>query len=219
MSAQIRSARSRYSGDPGLFDVIGKIAGAIGKTAVGAVGGLISGGPVGAIGGAVSGLAGAIGIKSGGAAQAVPVSKATSVTLSSAASLPISKNSFTGALPSASLPGTGLQIPTITPTSAGAGASISPTGQLCLRGYHLNKSEYFHKRLGMVVQPGTACVKNRRMNPLNPRAASRAMRRLDGFSRATRSVERMMIKLARKNAPRGRSGGGRKSGGCGCRKR
>lgn len=216
MSAQIRSARSRYSGDPGLFDVIGKVVGGIGKIAGGAIGGLLSGGPIGAIGGAVSGLAGAIGVKSGGAAQAVPVSKATLPTVSG-------KNTF--ALPQASaLPGTGLQIPTITPvgtsSAPSSGASIGANGQLCLRGYHLNKSEYFHKRLQMVVQPGTACVKNRRMNPLNPRAASRAMRRLDGFSRATKSVERMMIKLARKNAPRGSRGfSGRKSGGCGCRKR
>ena len=49
----------------------------------------------------------------------------------------------------------------------------------CPSGYHLNKGTYW--TLQGVVYPGTRCVKNRRMNPLNPRALRRAIRREGSF--------------------------------------
>lgn len=49
----------------------------------------------------------------------------------------------------------------------------------CPSGFHLNKGTYW--TLQGVVYPGTRCVKNRRMNPLNPRALRRAIRREGSF--------------------------------------
>jgi len=56
----------------------------------------------------------------------------------------------------------------------------------CPRGYHFNKAG----------QPW--CVRNRRMNPLNPRALSRASRRIGGFARAVkraRTIKRVVKSL------------------------
>jgi len=52
-------------------------------------------------------------------------------------------------------------------------------------GYHWNKGTYWTKQ--GVVFAGTKLVKNRRMNPLNPRALSRAIRRGDTFVRFAKS--------------------------------
>jgi hypothetical protein len=57
-----------------------------------------------------------------------------------------------------------------------------PDGQLCqLKGYHVNRGRYY-TRAG-VVEPGTKCVKNRRMNVLNPKALRRGLRRAFGFKK------------------------------------
>ncbi len=48
----------------------------------------------------------------------------------------------------------------------------------CASGYHPNRSEYF-LRSGEFVARGSRCVKNRRRNPMNPRALSRAIARVD----------------------------------------
>ncbi len=52
----------------------------------------------------------------------------------------------------------------------------------CPSGYRPNKSDYFLKD-GTYVEAGTRCVKNRRRNPMNPRALSRAIARIDGGKR------------------------------------
>jgi len=52
--------------------------------------------------------------------------------------------------------------------------------------------------------------RRRRMNPLNPRALSRATRRLASFNRRSKSVEKQLRKLvpaSRRRAPIGRSSG------------
>jgi len=62
----------------------------------------------------------------------------------------------------------------------------------CCRGQHLNKS------MGCDgAPPGTKCVSNRRMNPLNPRALRRATRRLKGFERAVKSTRKQLRTLSR----------------------
>ncbi len=203
----MRVARAQYQGDPGL---LGGIVNFIG----GAATGLLSGGPLGAIKGGISSLL---------PKQTTPVIRSQT---------PIPQGS--------ALPGTGIQIqlpkagpsgidlggikagtfgPAALPSNGFGGvqsgsSSTAPGAKLCIAGHHINKSTYLTRN--GIVQAGTACVKNRRMNPLNPRAASRAMRRLDGFSRATRSVEKMMTRIARKNAPRGRAAPARGKK-CGCR--
>lgn len=196
MSLQIRAytQRSGQMGDPGLFDVIGKALGGVVKVAGGAVGGFLSGGPLGAVKGGISAL--------------IPAPK---VAAQSFAGLPVLRAGGTTALPGG--------VPTVSSFGPSSGPGTAMQRQNCTKGYHLNKSAYFHKRLNMWVDEGSACVRNRRMNPLNPRAASRAMRRLDGFSKATRSVEKMMVKMARRNAPKSRGGFGARKVGCGCKKR
>jgi len=67
---------------------------------------------------------------------------------------------------------------------------------LCPSGCHPNKSDYF-LRSGAFVARGTKCVRNRRRNPLNPRALDRAASRLRSASKAGKF-------LAKVSVPKGR---------------
>jgi hypothetical protein len=69
----------------------------------------------------------------------------------------------------------------------GAGMQIC-----CPQGKHPNKTGYFTKKDGW-VEPGTKCVPNRRTNPLNPRAASRAGRRLRSAAKASKWLQKCKI--------------------------
>lgn len=66
-------------------------------------------------------------------------------------------------------------------------------GEGCAQGYRPNKSAYYVQG-GQRVEPGTVCVKRRRMNPLNPRALSKAMRRIESAKRATTVLGRITIR-------------------------
>ena len=55
----------------------------------------------------------------------------------------------------------------------------------CCKGQHLDK------------QTGTKCVRNRRMNPLNPRALKRAIRRATRFEAFVKSNRKSLRSLAR----------------------
>ncbi len=55
-------------------------------------------------------------------------------------------------------------------------------GTGCAKGHSPNKSDYF-LRDGTFVARGTRCVKNRRRNPANARATSRAISRINGAKR------------------------------------
>ena len=89
----------------------------------------------------------------------------------------------------------GQQIPT--PGVVGAMQRFVPGGatglQGCPSGYGPNKSGYWLKS-GQYVEPGTACVRKRRMNPLNPRALSRSMRRIESAKRAASVLGRITIR-------------------------
>lgn len=63
----------------------------------------------------------------------------------------------------------------------------------CPSGFHPNKSDY-HLRDGTFVAKGTRCVRNRRRNALNPRAASRAMSRLVAAKKAVKQLSRVTIR-------------------------
>ena len=69
-----------------------------------------------------------------------------------------------------------------------AGPQLVTGGGESLTGYHMNKSSYF-LRDGTFVPKGTRAVKNRRRNPANARATSRAISRING-------AKRMQSKLA-----------------------
>ena len=66
-------------------------------------------------------------------------------------------------------------------------------GEGCGAGYRANKSGYYVQG-GQYVEPGSVCVKRRRMNPLNPRALSKAMRRIESAKRATTVLNRITIR-------------------------
>jgi hypothetical protein len=68
-----------------------------------------------------------------------------------------------------------------------------PAGNKAPGGYHWNKSDYF-LRDGTFVPAGTKLVKNRRRNPLNPKAASRAISRLESAKRAVKDLGRVSIR-------------------------
>jgi len=60
----------------------------------------------------------------------------------------------------------------------GAGAGMLMQGGCCPAGYHPDK------------RTGTKCVRNRRMNPANPKALRRSMRRVQGFEKlAKRTIQ------------------------------
>jgi len=72
-----------------------------------------------------------------------------------------------------------------TMTEAGCPANLS--------GYHLNKSDYFLKS-GEFVPEGSRYVKNRKRNPANARATSRAISRVTGAKRYAQSLSRISIR-------------------------
>lgn len=83
----------------------------------------------------------------------------------------------------------GLQIGTTTnyyPTSS------PQNGAGCAKGFHLNKTGYY-TRQGYVA-PGTRCVKNRRRNPLNPRALSRSISRIQSAKNAAKFLSRVSVR-------------------------
>lgn len=68
----------------------------------------------------------------------------------------------------------------------GSPRAIAPGGVACMGGYHPNKQGSWGPS-GFTAK-GTKLVKNRRMNPLNPRAAKRAIRRLSGLTAFARAM-------------------------------
>lgn len=71
-----------------------------------------------------------------------------------------------------------------------AGQALVPGGRTgfeglkvaCESGFHANRSSYFLTD-GTFIEKGSRCVKNRRRNPMNPRALDRAIRRVDSGKR------------------------------------
>ena len=161
MSLQVKVARSRNAGrgmpgtgDPGLFGAIGSI---IGKVA-----------------GVVSKIPGPIGLGASVVSRLVR-----------------RPQPMVGQLPQPWE--TPFQLPQVPkPTLRGAVERFLPGGETGMMaapavgapsGYHVNKTAYYLKD-GTYVPEESRWVKNRRTNPLNPRAASKALRRLGSLKRA-----------------------------------
>ena len=66
-------------------------------------------------------------------------------------------------------------------------------------GYHYNKTSYYTKSEGW-IEEGTKLVKNRRRNPGNTRAASRAMSRLTSAKSHMKMLNRVTIRKPEKCA-------------------
>lgn len=169
--------RTANMGDPGLF---GGIVGAI----RGGVGSLLSGGNplAGAVRGAVTGFKGPQQQQ-----RTLPVQIGPTIGLPGGFNLgpPISKN--VPAVPA----GGGTRI-----AGVRKGRAVAVPGQLyeeqtrvrggCPSGYHPNRSSYYRQSPdgGVIHIPkGTVCVKNRRRNPMNPRALRRAISRVEAGKR------------------------------------
>jgi len=73
----------------------------------------------------------------------------------------------------------------------GATGFDCPPGDM--KGYHLNKSDYF-LRSGEFVPAGSRYVRNRKRNPANARATSRAISRVVGAKRYASSLSRISIR-------------------------
>lgn len=76
----------------------------------------------------------------------------------------------------------------------GGATGFQPAGG-CPAGFHPNKGGYFTQAEGFVPK-GTKCVKNRRRNPLNPRALDRAIGRITSAKRASAKLGRITIRSA-----------------------
>jgi len=90
--------------------------------------------------------------------------------------------------------------------AAGAGLGVllgqslqgGAQGQQCPSGWHLNKQD------GVGGPAGTYCVRNRRINVGNARAARRSVRRLKGARKLLKDIEKMMPSKPRpRRAPSG----------------
>lgn len=183
MSYAMKVSKAQAMGDPGLFGFLGKAIGAVGKVA-----GILPG-PLGLVGKVASVLT------SGGAKP---------IKLATAGSLP----GIGGRqVPFPGLPGVTMPVPrgplSLFPQrgnipQGGGGADWEPgtpgrMGACPTAGYHYNRTGYFTKRYGY-IEKGSVCVKNRKRNPLNPRALSRAMARLTSAKRAARCLGEFSIR-------------------------
>lgn len=169
MSLAVKQARFQARGDPGLFGSIGKFLGGVTRTV-----GSIVGGPVG------FGLRALGGVISPPAAQPVAPRPRITTLSPKAFGLQLPGGGFTRGLPPSAL----RQIPGAVPVGAGLA---------CPKGMTPNKSDYFLKS-GEFVPAGTRCVSIRRRNPLNPRAADRAISRLESAKKAVTRLNRITIR-------------------------
>lgn len=171
-------SRTGFQGDPGLFGFLGKAAGFLG----------------GALTGGLTGIAGSI---AGAIAQQTnPPAGPGAVSFPSTPGIfgnPFqSQEGGVTVFDRLRVAGTALVPGGVEPFGNGFGCAV---------GFHPNKSSYFLKD-GTFIQKGTVCVKNRRRNPLNPRAASRAIGRIEAAKKATRSLDRISVKCRRHGTSR-----------------
>lgn len=83
-------------------------------------------------------------------------------------------------------------VPIPFPTDIFGGTGDCPQQLCCPKGFHPNKSMTCAGE-----PPGSKCVRNRRMNPANARAAKRSVRRLSAFDRLARQTKKELKKLCR----------------------
>lgn len=208
MSIQIRAGRARRPmGDPGLFGFLG---GAISKVA--GLASKVLPGPLGSAAGLVSNLTQK---KAATPTRAMPGTGTTSVVAVNRmaynqtpppqlATMATTTNPFNVQLPSLDelkrrlgLQGGGTDVvPYQRPTDM-SGITTPPPGP----GYRPNKSGYWRRdprdASGMTalwIPPNSIWVKTRRRNPLNPRAADRAISRLTSAKRAVQKLSRITVR-------------------------
>lgn len=78
------------------------------------------------------------------------------------------------------------------PAAGGTTGAPAQNGAGCGKGFHPNKTGYFTAQ--GYVAPGSRCVKNRRRNPLNPRALSRSIARISSAKNAAKFLSRVSVR-------------------------
>jgi len=183
MSMAIKAAS--YTGDPGFFDFIKKAA-QIGTSFIPFVGTTISQ---------------AIGNVGGGAGPGSVPTRAQLAQQAGVARIPNlawKRYQATGMLNLAQngqVPAPGI-LPAIQRILPGGETGMMPAMNgkgMTAGGYHPNKSDYFLKS-GEYVPAGTRWVKNRKRNPANARATSRAISRISGAKTYAKSLGRISIR-------------------------
>lgn len=167
----------QFVGDPGLFGFLGKTISRIGGAVLGST-------PIGAALGTVTGFLGGRATSPRGATQ--PIARTPSF-------FPTAPNF--GPQEVVPKPGVRGAIERFLPGGSTGLVVQGGTRMACPSGFHPNKTSY-HTQAGF-VQAGSKCVKNRRRNPLNPRAASRAISRLESASKATKRITQLTDRKTR----------------------
>jgi len=217
MSAAVTVSKANYMGDPGIFGFLGGVA----KRALG-VATVIPG--IGGFAGAarnflfpgdarvnIPGASTLPSLPRGGRIPAAPLAmpgsgRPTQYSQSSPRGpngCPPGASRGSINLPFSGAPGMGLETP-FGRYSLGESAMAAPQGfdvttkMLAGKatgwpGYHWNKSSYFLMS-GEYVPAGTRAVRNRRRNPCNPRAVSRALGRVKAAKRFAKSISHVSIR-------------------------
>jgi len=184
-------ARAKYTGDPGLFDFFKKAA-------------TVATSFIPFVGPQVSQFIGSIGRQ-----PAIPVAGPGSVPLTdiqrhAAHGHPFANPTHLKAYPLGG-PINGATFPTPLPgvvpmfqrAFTGGATGMTPGSAAPMNGtaggYHLNKSSYFLLS-GEFVAAGTRWVKNRKRNPANARATSRAISRVVGAKKYATTLGRISIR-------------------------
>ena len=170
-----------YMGDPGFF---GTLWGGI----KGAVGGLVTGGPLGMVGGA---LAGALGEKES-VMTATPRLPAPMTLPPMIRNIQSVQN---GPRPPTWQEKAQMIVPGGRTGYEGMQEEEYRAGKASSMGYHWNKAGYFLKD-GSWIAKGTKEVRNRRRNPLNPRALDRSISRITSAKRASKKLSRITVRKA-----------------------
>ena len=220
MSLQMTVARYGHQGDPGLFGFLGGVI-------KGGVTGFLTGGPAGAVMGAMGGAGAAI--AGAGTRPSVTQARAAVMFPTVSTARPQLPGGFSGVNVGGPYGITAGRTtgPGITPAAPARPTPLLPSGSTAqyapkacgLSGYHYNKTTYH--TAGGTVPRGTKCVKNRKRNPLNPRALSRAMSRVASAQRAVRCLSLFAGPAARAshaaNNGKGKLFGGRGKKACRCK--
>jgi len=177
--------RAKYTGDPGFFDFLKKAA-TIGTSFIPFVGPTISQ-AISSIGSSGPGI-GPVGQVFGG--PEVPFKR-----LADRACPPGSERyGRAQCIASRPIPGPVAAIQRAIPFGAtGMMGAQAVNGVMDMSGYHPNKSSYFLMS-GEFVPAGSRMVKNRKRNPANARATSRAISRIGGAKRYAKSLGRISIR-------------------------
>lgn len=181
MSLQIKASKAQ--GDPGLFGFLGKAVGTLTGVATSFIPG-----PAGAI---ARGLQRKV-FGGGAPTRALP-QPSVLPALPTAATYTRSAVPFVGETMNLAQQGTGTAIE----VAVDATPAIA-----CPKGYKPNKSGYYRRiktpydPVGQVyyIQPKSRCVKIRKRNAANPRAADRAISRIESAKRFAKRMNRVTIR-------------------------